>query len=405
MKNKLKIKALILIIVLSLASGCIKVETGMKISLTKNVESFYFMGMMDAMMSQTGTTPKDAFKSDIRRLEDQGFKVTEHKEDGYSGIKSSKSLGNLDDLSYEGEIRSIDLDKADENTKYFKVERGFLKNTYTAKFSTTLNKTVLDELEKNGQLDNTPDEEEVVLEEVEVESLVEEVDEDDLDEPVSSEDGNNTTNVPSEDEEVDEGFDESVDEEIVDDDTMEQIKSMMKVNYRVMLPLKVISSNATKVSTDGKDLEWNLIDWKEGQSIEFKFEVWNITNVLILAGGALLILVTLIIMFVVSRKAKKQKAAATTKETPAPAPQNEKESALTPVAPTEPASALASAETTATPTGPVTLDVPKIEEVVKPPVSEVAQEEAAAPVTVEVPQIVSSPVVPVEPKVEEAKTE
>jgi hypothetical protein len=427
MKKNFKLKALILLVVLAMTSGCIKVETGMKISLTKDVESFYVMAMMDQMMGQEGAST-DSFKGNSKKLEEEGYKVSDYKEDGYTGIKATKSLGNLDDLSYEGEVRVVNLDKVDENTKYFKVEKGFLKNTYTAKFTTTVNNDIMDELEnqqKGQEQPTNPDEE--LIEETEVETMVDEVNDNNVPEtpkedgkvdetPVDDTTGetpkDDTTVPPTESETPIEGETPTTDENnIIDDDSLDQIKKMMNVNYRVEVPIKAISSNATKTSEDGKVLEWNLMDWKEGSTIEFKFEAWNIMNLLIVAGGALLILVILIIMFVVSRKAKKKAEPAPLAEQPIAEVNDEKASSITPVNPTETPALKPVGEATEVKEGPVTLDVPT--EAVPAPVPEtpaipeVAMETPVAPVTVEVPKIVTTPEItpaaPAEP--EEAKTE
>jgi len=411
MKKKFKFKALILLVVLAMTSGCIKVETGMKISLTKDVEGFYIIGMMDQMMGQEGVST-DSFKDNSKKLEEEGYKVSDYKEDGYTGIKATKSLGKLDDLSYEGELREVNLDKADEFTKYFKVEKGFLKNTYTAKFTTTVNNDIMSELEdqqKGQEQPINPDEE--LIEETEVEAMVDEVNDDSatttpqVDEtPVD----NTTSETPSDDTTVppvDNGeSSEETDDSIIDDDSLDQIKSMMKINYRVELPIKAISSNATSTSNDGKVLEWNLVDWKDGATIEFKFEAWNIMNVLIVAGGALLILVILIFMFVVSRKSKKKAEPALLAEKPIAEVNDEKASSLTPVASPEGTPALKPVgEATEVQTGPVTLDVPKVEEapVSAPEVATAIPEVSTeVPKTVEVPTIVATPAEP-----EQAKTE
>ena len=418
MKKSLKLKVLILLVVLAMTSGCIKVETGMKISLTKDVEGFYVMGIMDQMMGQEGVS-SNPFQGDTRKLEDQGYKVSDYKEDGYTGIKATKSLGNLDDLSYEGELRAVNLDKVDETTKYFKVEKGFLKNTYTAKFTTTVQNNVMDEINE-AQNESNPDEE--VVEETEVEAMVDEevpeaptdqtpttpTDETPVDHSAEDEtphdDGSSVPPVdsktPTDGNPTDDG-----NNNIVDDDSFNEIKKMMQVNYRIELPTKALSSNATKTSDDGKVLEWNLIDWKEGATIEFKFEAWNISNVLIVGGGALFILIILIVMIVVSIKSKKKAEPAPLAEKPIAEVTDEKASAVTPVAPTEGTPALTPVgEATEVKEGPVTLDVPKVAEA--PAAIPEVTEASPAPVEVEVPKIVTTPeITPATTEPQEAKTE
>ena len=82
---------------------------------------------------------------------------------------------------------------------------------------------------------------------------------------------------------------------------LKAVMSQMKVSYRITLPFRVGSNNATIVSEDGKTIEWIL---KVSEVNEIKFEASQDYGMYALAG--LLIIVILIVTAVVlSKKAKK----------------------------------------------------------------------------------------------------
>ena len=60
------------------------------------------------------------------------------------------------------------------------------------------------------------------------------------------------------------------------------------LDFKLRLPYKVITSNATSVSSNGKNLDWNLKNLATNQ-IYFEFTLYNLTNVYIVAGGILLV--------------------------------------------------------------------------------------------------------------------
>ena len=64
--------------------------------------------------------------------------------------------------------------------------------------------------------------------------------------------------------------------------------SYRDISFKLRLPYKVITSDATNVSKNGKVLEWNLNDLNT-QQIYFEFYLFNLTNIYILGGGILLV--------------------------------------------------------------------------------------------------------------------
>ena len=59
------------------------------------------------------------------------------------------------------------------------------------------------------------------------------------------------------------------------------------IDFKLRLPYKVITSNATSVSSNGKTLDWNLSNLETDQ-IYFEFNLYNLTNVYVVLGGVAL---------------------------------------------------------------------------------------------------------------------
>lgn len=83
---------------------------------------------------------------------------------------------------------------------------------------------------------------------------------------------------------------------------LKAIVSQMKISYRITLPYKAGSNNATTVSEDGKTLEWTL---KAGEVNEVKFEATKDYGMYALAGLALVLVIVAAVAVMLSKKAKK----------------------------------------------------------------------------------------------------
>lgn len=83
---------------------------------------------------------------------------------------------------------------------------------------------------------------------------------------------------------------------------LKSIMSQMKVSYRITLPFKVGSNNATTVSDDGKTLEWTL---KVGEVNEIKFEASQDYGMYALLGLAVILVAVAAGSVILSKKAKK----------------------------------------------------------------------------------------------------
>ena len=75
----------------------------------------------------------------------------------------------------------------------------------------------------------------------------------------------------------------------------------VEMTYKIKLPTKVKTSNASEVSEDGKVLKWNLTGG-ELNKIEFVAEEINILPIIIIAVVAIIIIVVAIVFIILKKK-------------------------------------------------------------------------------------------------------
>lgn len=171
-----KVGNLILVICsLFLLSGCMKHNVSMTINKDKSMdlEIIYAINIdkIKSMMDSFGNTndndtidedtlddinddeiiedeENDIDMSDVNTeeeksaLEKRGYKVIEYNNDGYEGLKATLKIDNIDNVSVEDELKvklSDILAEDFDDDKFFTVEKGFFKNTYTANFIYEIN--------------------------------------------------------------------------------------------------------------------------------------------------------------------------------------------------------------------------------------------------------------------------
>ena len=260
-----KLKYIILMSCLLMLSGCIKNYNTMTI---KNDKSMTFESeILIADDLKEGMT--EAF--DRESYENAGFTISEAKIEGYSGYKFTKKYDNIDKYSNSDGATFVISDILEgqiDDKVMFKLEKGFLKNTYTATFKYSVD---TDEYTNDNTIDIDESENDTAN--------------------IDSSNNNDSTNTDINDEDV------NVEETDTDEENINDLISLaneMEFNYKLILPSKAISNNATKVSDDGKTLTWDLI---AGESdINFSFSLLNITNILILGGSIVAIIILIIVM-------------------------------------------------------------------------------------------------------------
>ena len=88
------------------------------------------IAMSDQLLAMVGS---DAM--DMSKAAENGFEVKPYSQDGYTGSVVSRYVPNIDFISGPQPVTvSLDTDSLQETKQFFQVEKGFLKNHYTAHF-------------------------------------------------------------------------------------------------------------------------------------------------------------------------------------------------------------------------------------------------------------------------------
>ena len=237
--------SIILILLICLMTGCVKCNVNMDIKKDKSMNFAVIYAVDTKLLGDDQLLSS----GDKQALIDRGFIITDYDKDNMKGLKLSKAIKNIDTLS-STKYKKYNLLAENKDNYMFKVKKGFIKNKYTAHF-------VFDEPNTNNTTDVSSDE--------------------------------HITGVES-------------DTSLADIDKYSaQYQLDLKVN--VNLPYSAISSNASDTKNNKKSLIWNLVDNKN-QSIDFEFELYNMTNIYISIGIALLLIIMIILGFIKKIKTK-----------------------------------------------------------------------------------------------------
>lgn len=265
----------LVLVAIFMMTGCVKIEISMGINKDKSMD-FVMIEAFDKSLMENGDSPIDA--SEFEQLESKGFLVREYNKDSMSGFEVSKKFENIDDLSTEDGDFVSDLSQIseEENIQFFSVKKGFFKNTYKAKI-----KVSSDDMSSD------------------LGSMME----DDSEEYNYEDDFNLDDDYNYDEYEDDYSYDESEEEtDMFDDMDYTQMMSGMDMNFVVNLPYKAVSHNATSVDNNGKTLTWDLLK-AQNETIDFEFELYNMTNVYIV-GGIALVVVILVVSVIVKNVSK-----------------------------------------------------------------------------------------------------
>lgn len=304
MKNLKKVIGVLLI--LTTMTGCVKYKNTMTIN---NDKSMIFEGsyLISDKLLETSDSTTFFSEENKKALEERGVKVSEKKENNYTGIAVSKKYDNIDKISNENgkEITISDYFKEDfDDSVLFKVEKGFLKNKYTANFKydsnvgpddsgdTSTSQALTENDKKLAVTDDLTTTTPSTGEEATTPSTG--------DDTTTPDDGTTTPTTPTTPDTTEPG-DSGFDSDIMG------LAGEMEFNYVVNLPEKALTNNATNVSNDGKTLTWSLMK-SQISNIEFSFELKNMTNYYILYGGiAAAVIIVIIIIISLIKKGKKGK--------------------------------------------------------------------------------------------------
>lgn len=304
MKNLKKVIGVLLI--LTTMTGCVKYKNTMTIN---NDKSMIFEGsyLISDKLLETSDSTTFFSEENKKALEERGVKVSEKKENNYTGIAVSKKYDNIDKISNKNgkEVTISDYFKEDfDDSILFKVEKGFLKNKYTANFKydsnvgtgdggdTSTSQALTENDKKLAVTDDLTTTTPSTGEEATTPSTG--------DDTTTPDDGTTTPTTPTTPDTTEPG-DSGFDSDIMG------LAGEMEFNYVVNLPEKALTNNATNVSNDGKTLTWSLMQ-SQISNIEFSFELKNMTNYYILYGGiAAAVIIVIIIIISLIKKGKKGK--------------------------------------------------------------------------------------------------
>lgn len=268
-----KAKYIILLSLTILLTGCVKSNTSMTINKDKSMSLTSEVLISDKLLDKESRL---IIKDEKDKLQKKNMTVEEIKDsNGYSGFSVTKKYGNIDKNSkeeYKEIIISNFFDDKFDDSVLFQVKKGLFKNVYTANYKFEVDND--DFVEENNS-------NETVIDDTTNTHTVE----------------NGTTNVIDNTNNVD-GTNNNTEKDISDNADLIKLASEVKFKFSVNLPYKVLESNATKKSDDGKKLEWDL-NSNDAVKINYSFELYNMNNIYMAIGisiGAIILLIVLIII-------------------------------------------------------------------------------------------------------------
>ena len=268
-----KAKYIILLSLTILLTGCVKSNTSMTINKDKSMSLTSEVLISDKLLDKESRL---IIKDEKEKLQKKNMTVEEIKDsNGYSGFSVTKKYGNIDKNSkeeYKEIIISNFFDDKFDDSVLFQVKKGLFKNVYKANYKFEIDND--DFVEENNS-------NETVIDDTTNTPTVE----------------NGTTNVIDNTNNVD-GTNNNTEKDISDNADLIKLASEVKFKFSVNLPYKVLESNATKKSDDGKKLEWDL-NSNDAVKINYSFELYNMNNIYMAIGisiGAIILLIVLIII-------------------------------------------------------------------------------------------------------------
>lgn len=279
-----KAKYIILLSLTILLTGCVKSNTSMTINKDKSMSLTSEVLISDKLLDKESRL---IIKDEKDKLQKKNMTVEEIKNsNGYSGFSVTKKYSNIDKNSkeeYKEIIISNFFDDKFDDSVLFQVKKGLFKNVYTANYKFEVDNDDFVE-DKNSN--------ETVIDDTTNTPTVE----------------NGTTNVIDNTNNVD-GTNNNTEKDISDNADLIKLASEVKFKFSVNLPYKVLESNATKKSDDGKKLEWDL-NSNDAVKINYSFELYNMNNIYMAIGisiGTIILLIVLIIIknIIVQKKREK----------------------------------------------------------------------------------------------------
>lgn len=275
-------RIIMLVMMLLTLTGCVKFEVSMDIKKDKSMTLGIIQAIDNSLMEGSENTTTILEEDEKKALEKAGYKVEPYSEDNMTGYKITKEIKNIDEVSTEKEITAdLSTSELDDTAYIFTVKKGIFKNTYKA----VLKSSDMDEVE--GALDDP--------------SIFEPTDDDNEDEIIFDDSEDEIIFDDSEDEIIFGDSEDETEEDDFGDIDYSSLASSFDMTFKVNLPHKALSSNATTTENDGKTLEWDFMEL-EDQPIKFEFELYNTTNIIIACSAIILVIVVIIILILKNKK-------------------------------------------------------------------------------------------------------
>lgn len=281
---KKKIFLLLFIFLFSL-TGCVKYNGVMEIKKDKSMNITFSYGLDTSVFGSQELVSQD----DKIKYRDMGYVVSDYIDGDYQGITISKHIKNIDSVSSNSDVNySLSNILNNTNNSYiFKVKKGFFKNTYFAKFSFDSSDSNLSGIDDNFISDDSLIDDNSIIED---EIIVDDSDE----------------LVVDDNKEVSDEIIVDNDSDLLDASFDEAALANLDLSFNIKLPYSAIRSNASSSNNNDRDLTWNLTS--DGvNSIEFDFSVYNLTNILLVAGGVGLVIIILIFIVIMRSRKKRRK--------------------------------------------------------------------------------------------------
>ncbi len=378
-----KIKNVLLLIIMMFSlTGCVKFNASMNIKKDKSMDFEIIYAFNSSLVGDEEILSSE----DKQKITDQGFIVTDYTDDTMKGFKLVKTIKNIDDVSAtSGANYSLSgLVGESEDSYIFEVKKGFLKNTYTAKLNFDASDSGLNE-DMIGDL--TGDNDDATTDDTSTDLSP------DTDTNQETDNNSNTetdTNVNP---------DENTDTDTNPDMDLSDLQGMlgtMDLSFKVNLPYKAISSNATSTDNNNKNLSWNLTT-DQVSTIDFVFELYNMNNIMYIGIGlVVLIIIVIIVIFIKKGKKNKENDIPTVNEAPIAQAENTN---VTPIATPTPADVVPPVDPSPVPTeAPATSTISPVTSVGPTITPVVNNTEPAKPVEPVSPVAPASPqITPVQP--------
>ena len=267
-----KAKSLVLLMIMVfLLTGCVKFNTNIEIKKNKSMDMAVIYAVNSSLLSYMDNDGGILSDDDKKELEDEGFTIENYSDETFTGYKLLKNVKNIDDVSAANDVNySISglLDDSNANDKkMFKVEKDLFKNTYYANIKFDASDSNLDDNDSSF---------------------------DDIDD--------NNSSVALLENKIDNNFDDGYGLPEMDFSNMAGLAGNMDLSFKVNLPYKAISNNASSVDNDSKTLTWNL-SATNTSNIEFSFYLYNWNTILAL-GGIVMATVILVVLLALALSKK-----------------------------------------------------------------------------------------------------